>query len=99
MSCSITAYAPVNTANKVSAPSSAQCNEVRSGWLKSTLVRVRTFSPDVNVTYKKDEGPDDYFQATATGCGASGATRGYKTVADTAWGAGASSGKVDLYCE
>lgn len=85
--CNTTAYYPVPSGGgKVNARSRADCSGYTSGWLKSTLVLVRTFAPDVNIASATDSVAGTWFDATAQGCGASGATRGYKTVYDTSWG-------------
>jgi hypothetical protein len=53
-SCSITAYDPTSNGTTVTAHVLLNCNGPLTGWVKSTLVRVRTGLPDAVVASNTD---------------------------------------------
>mgnify|MGYP001010614844 CR=1 FL=1 len=98
-SCSsITAEIPYGQSGLVVAHSQLNCSGNVSGWVKSTLVRVRTALPDWNLASNTDstQNSNGNFNAYAKGCDKG--NYGYKTVADSHLGWTTSSVRVSVSC-
>lgn len=99
-SCSsITAEIPYAESGLVVAHTMLNCSgSISGGWVKATLVRVRTALPDWNIASNKDstQNGNGNYNAYARGCDRG--NYGYKTVADSYLGWTASSVRVSVAC-
>jgi len=97
-SCSITAYDPTSNGTTVTAHVLLNCNGPLTGWVKSTLVRVRTGLPDAVVASNTDSTQNSSYNFNAYASGCTSGSYGWKTVGDSSLGYTASTGKVVLSC-
>ena len=74
------------------------CNGPLTGWVKSTLVRVRTGLPDAVVASNTDSTQNSSYNFNAYASGCTSGSYGWKTVGDSSLGYTASTGKVVLSC-
>lgn len=99
-SCSsITPEIPYKESGAVVAHAMLNCSgSLPGGWVKSSLIRVRTALPDTKLASNTDysQNANGNFNAYARGC--DGGNYGYKTVADSYLGWTSSSVKVSVAC-
>ena len=94
----ITTFDPTSDGIVVTAHTLLNCNGPQTGWVKSTLIRVRTGLPDAVVASNTDSTQNSSYNFNAYASGCTTGTHGWKTVGDSSMGYTAATGKVVLTC-